>query len=51
LRRLRFETELAAIQQEIELHVKSKSAESAEALRQLLERKQALSRRRSDAAH
>jgi DNA primase len=51
LRRLRFETELAAIQAEIEVQVKSKSAESAEALRRLLERKQALSRRRSDAAH
>jgi DNA primase len=51
LRRLRFETELAAIQAEIEVQVKSKSAESAEALRHLLERKQELSRRRSDAAH
>jgi hypothetical protein len=51
LRRLRFETELAAIQAEIEVQVKSKSAESAEALRRLLERKQALSRRRSGAAH
>jgi DNA primase len=51
LRRLRFETELATIQAEIEVQVKSKSAESAEALRRLLERKQALSRRRSDAAH
>jgi DNA primase len=51
LRRLRFETELAAIQAEIEVQVKSKSAESADALRRLLERKQALSRRRSGAAH
>jgi hypothetical protein len=51
LRRLRFETELAAIQAEIEIQAKSKSAESAEALRQLLERKQELSRRRSGAAH
>jgi DNA primase len=51
LRRLRFETELAQIQAEIEIQAKSKSAESAEALRQLLERKQELSRRRSGAAH